>query len=192
MPSRLKQLSLNNEYKNTITLYNGTTDLILNNFTRGEYLITVEYLGTAYFESANASTTFKVKSLNGSISVSCDNIKIGDNATVIIEADVDDLRGNAILSINGYEYDIYLENKTTNITLVNLTNGTYDLKVFYKGNDKYEPSNASCSFNVTKYSSQLIVDIIPDEIHVVQVYFSAVVVDKIVHIYFTAYLFIVL
>lgn len=155
-------LYINNEFKNTINLYNETTNLTLNNFVRGEYLITVEFSGNTYYEAVNASTLFKVKSLNGAISVSCEDIKIGNNATIVIEADREDLNGNAILIVNGQEYDIYLDNETTNITLVDLTNGTYDIKVIYKGNDKYEPSNASCSFNVSKYSSNLIVDIVTD------------------------------
>ena len=162
LPGKVK-LYINNEYKDTITLYNATTNLSLNNFARGEYNITVEFIGSTYYESVNASSLFKVKALDGTISVSCDDIKIGNNATVVIESDVDDLNGSAILSINGQEYDIYLKNQTTNITLVDLSNGTYDIKVFYKGNDKYGPSNASCSFNVSKYSSNLIVDIIPNE-----------------------------
>lgn len=156
-------LYINGEYRETLTLYNKTTNLNLNNFARGEYLIVVEFEGTTYYESANASATFKVKGLEETISVSCDDIKIGNNATVVIESEVEDINGNAILSINGHEYEIRLENKTTNITLIDLTNGTYDIKVMYKGNGKYEPTNASCSFTVSKYSSELIVDIIPDE-----------------------------
>ena len=154
------RLYINGDYKDQITLYNETTNLNLNNFARGEYLITVEYIGSAYYESVNASALFKVKGWDGTIDVSCNDIKIGNNATVTIESDAEDLKGHALLSINGQKYEIYLENKTTNITLVNLTNGTYDIKVIYYGNEKYEPSNASCSFNVSKYSSNLIVDII--------------------------------
>ena len=156
-------LYINGDYKETLTLYNETTTLTLNGFARGEYLIEVEFEGTAYYESVNASALFKVKGLEETISVSCEDIKIGNNATVVIESNADDLSGNAILSINGQEYEIYLENRTTNITLIDLTNGTYDIKVIYKGNSKYEPANASCSFDVSKYSSELIVDIIPNE-----------------------------
>ena len=162
LPGEVK-LYIDGEYKQTLNLYNESTDLNFNGFARGEYLITVEYLGSTYYEAANASARFKVKSLDGSISVSYDDIKIGNNATVVIESDADDLYGNAILEINGKEYDIYIQNGTANITLVNLTNGTYDIKVMYKGNEKYGPSNASCSFNVSKYTSKLIVDIIADE-----------------------------
>lgn len=157
------RLYVNNQYKGTVNLYNETTDLSLNDFSRGEYLITVEFMGTSYYETANASALFKVKGLDGAISVSCEDIKIGNNATVIIKSDVDDLTGNAILIINGEEYGIYIGNKTTNITLADLTNGTYEIKVIYNGNDKYSPSNASCSFDVSKYSSNLIVDIIANE-----------------------------
>ncbi len=156
-------LYINDEYKDTITLYNESTDLILNNFARGEYLLRIEYEGTTYCEASNATAIFKVRGVDSSISVSCEDIKIGNNATVVIESNADDLNGTAILSINGYEYEIYLENGTANITLVNLTNGTYDIKVDYKGNGKYNPSNASCSFAVTKYSSELIVEIISNE-----------------------------
>ena len=156
-------LYINDEYKDTVTLYNESTDLSLNNFARGEYLLRIEYEGTTYCEASNATALFKVRGVESSISVSCEDIKIGNNATVVIESNADDLNGTAILSINGYEYEIYLENGTANITLVNLTNGTYDIKVDYKGNGKYNPSNASCSFAVTKYSSELIVEIISNE-----------------------------
>ena len=162
LPGKVK-LYINEDYKETFTLYNETTSLSLNDFARGEYLIEVEFEGTAYYESAKASAIFKVKGLEEAIYVSCDDIKIGNNATVKIETNAEDLNGNAILSINGQEYEIYLENRTTNITLIDLTNGTYDIKVIYKGNSKYEPANASCSFDVSKYSSELLVDIIPNE-----------------------------
>lgn len=162
LPGKVK-LYINDEYKDTINLYNESTELSLNNFARGEYLLRIEYEGTEYIEGTNASALFKVKGLESSITVSSADIKIGNNATVVIESNASDLNGTAILSINGYEYEIYLENGTANITLVNLTNGTYDIKVNYKGNSIYEPSNASCSFNVSKYTSELIVEIISNE-----------------------------
>lgn len=162
LPAEVR-LYINREFKNNIILYNETTALTLNNFVRGDYLISLEYVGTTYYEAVNTSTSFKVKGLDSTISVSCEDIKIGNNATVVIESSSEDMKGAAILRINGQDYDIYLENQTTNISLLTPGNGTYDIQVFYKGNDIYEPSNASCSFNVSKYSSNLIVDIVAND-----------------------------
>lgn len=70
----------------------------------------------------------------------------------------------AILNINGVNRTIFLDSETTNITISNLTYGTYDIWVYYPENQKYCSFNASSSFKVLRTLTKLDVKIVENDL----------------------------
>lgn len=149
--------------KKIVYLYAGETKISLNNFASGKYNITFEYGENAYFKGGNVSATLNVKKYGAKLNITANDIKVGDDATVSIKVDPADLRGEAILNVNGVDFAIFLENETTDVTLSNLKAGQYNIKVIYPGDHKYNPVNASSTLNVLKTSTKLTVDVKYDD-----------------------------
>ena len=152
-------LYINGELKQIIYIYAGKTTIPLKNFAVGEYNLTVVLWDSKYYESSNASTIFKVSKFDTSLTINVDDVKSGEDATATITVNPDNLRGEAILCVNGVNTTIFLKSEVTNITLHNLTSGSYNVTVYYPGDSKYAPSNATTTFKVLRDSCNLTVNI---------------------------------
>ena len=137
-------------------------DTITQTITRGAgtYNITIVIDEDEYYTGCSASTLFIVSKWATNLTVEADDIKAGENATINITVSPGDVRGKAILEINGKNDTIFLENTLTQITVTNLEEGTCYVTVYYPGDRfKYLPSNASTTFTVGRISSKLNVTI---------------------------------
>ena len=152
-------LYINGELKQIIYIYAGKTTIPLKNFAVGEYNLTVVLWDSKYYESSNASTIFKVSKFDTSLTINIDDVKYGEDATATITVNPDNLRGEAILCVNGVNTTIFLKSEVTNITMHNLTSGSYNVTVYYPGDSKYAPSNATTTFKVLRDSCNLTVNI---------------------------------
>ena len=152
-------LYINGELKQIIYIYAGKTTIPLKNFAVGEYNLTVVLWDSKYYESSNASTIFKVSKFDTSLTINIDDVKSGEDATATITVNPDNLRGEAILCVNGVNTTIFLKSEVTNITMHNLTSGSYNVTVYYPGDSKYAPSNATTTFKVLRDSCNLTVNI---------------------------------
>lgn len=160
-------LYVNGVRKKMLSLYSGETTIVLKNYGVGVYNITVETWGDSLqnklYEMASASSIFKVSKYDTNLTVNVSDVKFGGEAVISIKINPKDVRGEAILIINGVESKLFLKDEITNITLNNLTSGKYDVTVIYKGDDKYASSKASTSFSVLKEQCNLTVDVIQKE-----------------------------
>ena len=152
-------LYINGELKQIIYIYAGKTTIPLKNFAVGEYNLTVVLWDSKYYESSNASTIFKVSKFNTNLTINVDDVKAGEDATATITVNPSNLRGEAILCVNGINTTIFLKSEVTNITLHNLTSGSYNVTVYYPGDSKYAPSTATTTFKVLRDSCNLTVNI---------------------------------
>ena len=152
---------INGVRKKIVYLYNGNTTISLNNFGEGEYNITFGFVENNYYYAANASAILKVTKYDCSLNVSASDIEVGQNATVLVNVVPKTLRGEAILTVNGVNTTIYLDSDITSINLYGLQAGTYDITVWFEGDAKYVPSNASTSFKVSRQETSL--DVVIDE-----------------------------
>ena len=151
-------LYINGEFKQKIYLEFGLTSFTFSNFKQGIYNITVVIEGNEYYQKTSASTILNVTRYDTLFDVFCEDITICENATLKINSAYD-FAGEVILLINGYRNILFLENKTNEFTLSNLSSGTYDVDFIFEGNDLYAPFTTSMSFNVLKHQSILNVDI---------------------------------
>ena len=152
-------LYINGELKQIIYIYAGKTTIPLKNFAVGEYNLTVVLWDSKYYENSNASTIFKVSKFDTNLTINVDDVKSGEDATATITVNPDNLRGEAILCVNGVNTTIFLKSEVTNITMHNLTSGSYNVTVYYLGDSKYAPSNATTTFKVLRDSCNLTVNI---------------------------------
>ena len=143
--------------KRNIYFYQGRATYEFKKFDIGQYDIKVEFLGNTYFESSNASTVFNVHKYRVNLTLSIDDIYVGERAYLYILKDPADLSGDVHFIVEGttqrddYAY-LSPEQSETRITLKNLGGGLYNITVFYEGDDKYDPCNSSISFTVIKYT----------------------------------------
>ncbi len=149
--------------KKIVYLYNGETSISLSNFAEGEYNITLEFVETQYYNSAEVSGILNVTRYDSAINISAEDIKVGENATVVIEVSPQSLRGEATLIINGVNETIFIDDAVTNVTISNLAAGKYDVEVIFDGDLRYYSVNASTSFRVLRTPTNLDVIIVEDE-----------------------------
>lgn len=135
----------------------------LGYFDEGEYNVTVDYMENLYFKAGSATAVLKVKRYETSFNITSPDIKLGETQIISIAISPDGFSGYAILNINGNDYEVFLENRTTDITIPNLRAGQYNLKLTYIGDAKYAPSTATASFSVLKTPSSLTVKVDYDE-----------------------------
>ncbi|MDO5815839.1 MAG: Ig-like domain-containing protein, partial [Methanobrevibacter sp.] len=110
--------------------------LKLKNFAIGTYNLTVKFTEDEYYTGCEASILFTVKKWQTDITLESEDINAGENATLNLTINPGDVRGEAILEINGVNQTIFINKTTTLITLTNLQNGTYHVTVYYPGDAK--------------------------------------------------------
>ncbi|WP_458405218.1 Ig-like domain repeat protein [Methanobrevibacter sp.] len=142
----------------------GTRTINLKNFDVGTYNLTVIFKEDEYYTGGTASTLFIVGKWETSMNITADDVKPGENTTVInITINPGDVRGEAIVEINGKNQTVYLNDTTTRIPVTNLEEGTYQVTVYYFGDAKYAPSNGTTTFSVARITSNITADISYDE-----------------------------
>ncbi|MEE1128934.1 MAG: Ig-like domain repeat protein [Methanobrevibacter sp.] len=151
-------LYINGILKQVIYLKNGNNLINFTNFRDGEYNITVGLMGNQYYNPNNASVILNVNKFNVAFDAECENISVGQNAILKINS-TNNFTGELIISINGVNSTVFIKNKTSEFILANLSSGKYDVDLIFKGNDLFKPANYSLSFEVSKFSSAIIVNI---------------------------------
>ena len=115
----------------------------------GNYTIVARTVETDGYYAGFNSTTFLVVKHASSINVTGDEIKVGENATISIEAP--NYNGTAIVNVNGVNYYVEITNGVGQLNVAGLKEGTYDVNVTYIENDKYlQSTNNSAKVIVTK------------------------------------------
>ena len=161
-------LSINGKRVQMIVINKENTSVTIKNYGgAGVYNITVETWGgeldEQLYEMTSASALLKVNKYETNLTVNASDVKVGENVTITIKISPEDVRGEAILVINGVESKIFLKDEITNVTLHDLAGGKYNVTVIYPGDNKYANSTASTSFFVLKESCNLTVDVVQND-----------------------------
>ena len=146
-----------------VNLYGGNTTINLNNYAAGRYEFTLVYQGSDKYEATNVSAVFNVFKYDTSLTIDVNDTPYGENITLKITVEPKELRGKAILSINGVNSTIFLENEVTDINLYSFGDGRYDVDVIFQGDKKYNSAKASTSFRVYKLPSNVTAEIYQDD-----------------------------
>ena len=143
---------------------NGTRTLTLKNFPVGIHNLTVIFDEDEYYLGGTFTTFFTVSKYETQLNVTAADVPPGqDNTTVNITINPGDVKGEAIVEINGKNETIYLNDTTTRIPVTDLEEGTYTVTVYYPGDAKYAPSNGTATFSVARITSKITCEISYDE-----------------------------
>ena len=136
----------------------------IDGLSSGGHLITVDFYGNDAYRQTSNSTNIDIIKLDSKVVVSADNIDVGENlvvnvnasgngsATIYIYNQSGSYIGEYILSINNGKGQIIVPYKFTEI-------GEYSINITYNGDDVYDVSKNSSSFIVqlaTDYEFKII------------------------------------
>ena len=111
----------------------------------------MNYAGDNKYVASSNSTKFTISKLPSSVLVNVKDIVVGEDAVISI-ALPEDATGNVTVNVNGKNYTAVAKYGVASVTISNLANGTYNVSVFYNGNDIYMPMENSTNFTVSKVS----------------------------------------
>ncbi len=158
-------LYINGEEKST-SIRNGTK-IKLNNYDIGEYNITLVFTEKDKYKSSNATAIFKVKKYETNLTINASDINAGESETITVTLTPEgEVAGEATFKINNHTEIIFLNNGETNITVENVTGGTYYIEVYFPGDKKYASSNATAKFTAKKLQSNITAKIENDILYI--------------------------
>jgi len=140
------------------SLTNGTTQFLTPQLPAGNHTVTIIYNGDANLNGNWTSKTLEVLKANAEFNVTVENVDAGEDATIKIAGLPDDATGYIIVNVNGTEYGINIT-ESKEVTVPINKAGTYTVAATYLGDDKYASSTADTTFNATKVSGNVTVEI---------------------------------
>ena len=137
----------------TLSVINGTGVKSIPNLAAGKNILASVYYKDAEYGASNY-TIFNIHPKQVSVRISIENITYGENATVVVEADVD---GNYTVSIRNVNYTVSVSDGKGNITIPNLSAGS-QIEATVKRDDNYTGFN-STTFNVIKSKTDVDIEL---------------------------------
>ena len=136
---------------------NGKTYVVnRNNFTyhiddidEGTYNIAVSYAGDKAYAAKNNSTTFEVIKKDSIVLIDVDDTVYGQDAVINISV-TEGVTGYVLVTIDNKTTKYDLNGNSTQIISKEYAQGVHNITVNYVGDRKYNPSNNSADFTVSK------------------------------------------
>ena len=134
-----------------VELKDSKATVTIENLTAEDYKIEATYNGDAKYLTSSAVYTFNVNKLPSSITVSADDIKVGEDA-VIVASVIPGATGNVTFTISDKTETVEIKDGKATLTVKGLASGDYTVSAVYNGDAKYLSSSNSTSFKVSKIS----------------------------------------
>lgn len=136
----------------TAEVINGTATVTLENVTHGVHNVTVNYSGDTSYASQTKNSTVNVPKYESPISVSVEDIHVGDVAHVVVTTP-EGATGKVTIEINGIEYSLETKNGKAEFDVSGLAFGNKTVAVKYAGDDSYVENFTTGQFEVSKNPS---------------------------------------
>ena len=137
------------------TVVDGVATVTLGNVTPGTHEIEVVYSGDGNHTNATLKSEITVPKLTPSVSISVDDIKVGDAALINVTLP-GDAKGNVTVEIDGKVYTPYeFKDGVARFKVENLTSGIKTVAVRYSGDDNYTDAFDTANFTVSKRQSSI-------------------------------------
>ena len=127
---------------NDISVVKGSAQVIVSNLSAGKYMVNVTYSGDDKYLPSNQNTSFEVNKVVPSINVS----DLIDGKLIISLPD--DATGNVMIEVNGKTYTQPVIDGKAVFDLSDLNPGSYEVKIYYSGDEKYSPVNTTDTIKV--------------------------------------------
>ena len=137
-------------------LVNGTAVIPIDDLPAGNYTVNVTYSGDDNYDPVSNVTDLTVDLINPDMKVNISEAAYGEGETITI-ALPEDATGNVSVTVTNKETgetktisDVPLVNGTAVVTVDNLTAGDYEVEVVYSGDNKYNSTTVTDTFNISK------------------------------------------
>ena len=128
----------------------------------GVYTVTAVFEGDDKYNGAEAETTFTVNRHTTQIYLEYADTYSGDTQEIRITLDSPLATGYVIVSLNGSEYTVPLENGLAKFTTPPLPAGNYEFTADYPGDDNHTAAQESGSIKVSPYTTGMTVTVDPE------------------------------
>ena len=133
----------------TETVVNGVANVKVADLKAGTYDVAVKYSGDNNYNAAVATSSFTVSKVDSTMDVTVNDIVFGGD--LIVDAVLpDDATGEVVITVNGVDYHVSIENGKATGTISGLAAGDYTVTVKYVGDDKYTGVEVAENVNVAK------------------------------------------
>ena len=133
----------------TETVVNGVANVKVADLKAGTYDVAVKYSGDNNYNAAVATSSFTVSKVDSTMDVTVNDIVFGGD--LIVDAVLpDDATGEVVITVNGVDYHVSIENGKATGTISGLAAGYYTIAVKYAGDDNYNAVDVTKGVNVAK------------------------------------------
>ena len=133
----------------TETVVNGVANVKVADLKAGTYDVAVKYSGDNNYNAAVATSSFTVSKVDSTMDVTVNDIVFGGD--LIVDAVLPgDATGEVVITVNGVDYHVSIENGKATGTISGLAAGDYTVAIKYVGDDKYIGVEVAENVNVAK------------------------------------------
>ena len=130
-------------------IVNGAASFSIPNLNVGTYTVTARYNGATNFNAQTVYTTLNVNKIDPFVSVSAEDIFVGDTAVVSVVM-ANGVSGNVRATVDGVTYVCKIANCAASFTIPNLKAGIYSVSVRYAGAARFNAQTVTTTLNVNK------------------------------------------
>ena len=145
----------------TETVVNGVANVKVTDLKAGTYDVAVKYSGDNNYNAAVATSSFTVSKVDSTMDVTVNDIVFGGDLTVDAVLP-DDATGEVVITVNGVDYHVSIENGKATGTISGLAAGDYTVAIKYVGDDKYTGVEVAENVNVAK--AQPVLGVVIDDV----------------------------
>ena len=138
----------------TVAIENGKAVKTIADLKANDYTVTVKYSGDNNYNAAVAASSFTVSKVDSTMDVTVNDIVFGGDLTVDAVLPVD-ATGEVVITVNGVDYHVAIENGEASVTVSGLEAGDYTVAVKYAGDDNYNAAEVTKGVNVAKANPAL-------------------------------------
>ena len=138
----------------TAAIENGVASVTVSDLKAGDYTVAVKYTGDNNYNEATGSAEFSVLKITPEMDVTVEDIVFGEDLIVNAVLPVD-ATGEVVITVNGVDYHVAIENGVATVTVSGLEAGDYTVAVKYAGDDNYNAAEVTKGVNVAKANPAL-------------------------------------
>ena len=143
-------VTINNKNYSVVVI-NGKGNVFADKLPAGLYNFSATWAGNDNYNGTNISGGFKINKIDSTIAINVEDIKVGENATIIVNLD-SDATGNVTITLDNQNYTVAINEGQTIKVIGGLKAGTYDVFVKYIGDNNYNSAQNTTKFTVLKIS----------------------------------------
>ena len=143
-------VTINNKNYSVVVI-NGKGNVSADKLPAGLYNFSATWAGNDNYNGTNISGGFKINKIDSTIAINVEDIKVGENATIIVNLD-SDATGNVTITLDNQKYTVAINEGQTIKVIGGLKAGTYDVFVKYIGDNNYNSAQNTTKFTVLKIS----------------------------------------